>query len=82
MLGGEVEVQTVDRKLLLRIPELTQNGRQIRLGGKGMPILGGHGHGDLYARVRVALPEQLSDEERRLYEQLRELARARAGAAV
>ena len=82
VLGGEVEVQTVDRKLLLRIPELTQNGRQIRLGGKGMPILGGHGHGDLYARVRVALPEQLSDEERRLYEQLRELARARAGATV
>jgi len=82
ILGGEVEVQTMDRKLLLRIPELTQNGRQIRLGGKGMPVLGGHGHGDLFARVKVSLPESLSAEERALYEQLRELARAHAGATA
>ncbi len=71
ILGGEVTVQAMDSRLALRIPELTQNGRQIRLSGKGMPKLGGAGRGDLIVRVRVQLPESLSAEERSLFEQLR-----------
>lgn len=74
VLGGEVEVPTLAGRVALRIPELTQNGRQIRLGGKGMPVLGaGDRKGDLIVRVRVQLPEQLSKEERELYERLRAL---------
>ena len=74
ILGGEVEVQTLTGKVALRIPELTQNGRQIRLGGKGMPVLGSADkRGDLYVRVRVKLPEQLTDEERSQIEELRAL---------
>ncbi len=71
VLGGEVEVQTLDKRVVLRIPELTQNGRQVRLSGKGMPALGGHGHGDLFVRVRVQMPERLTPEARELFEQLR-----------
>ncbi|KAA0233365.1 J domain-containing protein, partial [bacterium] len=51
VLGGEVEVPTVDGRVALRLPELTQNGRQFRLAGKGMPVLGSTGkRGDLLAR--------------------------------
>ena len=71
VLGGEIEVPTVDGRLMLKLPPLTQNGRQMKLTGKGMPILGGTGRGDLYAKVRVQLPNALSDEERGLFEQLR-----------
>ncbi len=81
ILGGEVELPTLDGRVMLRIPALTQNGRQIRLGGKGMPVLGTPGQrGDLLARVRVHLPERLSDEEREHIEALRQLATAPATA--
>ena len=71
ILGGEVPVSTMESRVALRIPELTQNGRQIRLAGKGMPVLGGHGRGDLFVRVKVQLPESLSPEERAHLEALR-----------
>jgi DnaJ-class molecular chaperone len=69
-----VEVPTMTGRVALRIPELTQNGRQIRLKGKGMPVLGAAGgSGDLFARVRIELPDHLSPEERTQFETLREL---------
>ncbi len=85
VLGGEVEVTTVSGKrpdadarsgrpsgrVALKIPPLTQNGRVFRLAGLGMPRLDSKGKGDLHARVRVVLPEKLSDRERELFEQLR-----------
>jgi DnaJ-class molecular chaperone len=73
VLGGEVEVPTIEgRNVILRVPELTQNGRQFRLSGKGMPALGKAGtRGDLLARVRILLPERLSAEERAHFEALR-----------
>ncbi|HLQ29502.1 MAG TPA: J domain-containing protein [Ktedonobacteraceae bacterium] len=71
MLGGEVPVPLPDgRKLMLTIPPETQNRRMFRLAGKGMPKLRGEGSGNLYARVQVLLPTQLSDEERALFEKL------------
>ncbi len=79
ILGGEVTLTTIDGRVALRIPELTQNGRQIRLGGKGMPVLGHPGkRGDLYAKVRVTLPDHLTPEEREHIEALRKLRQATA----
>lgn len=79
ILGGEVQVQTLDSRLALRIPELTQNGRQMRLAGKGMPVLGHPGrHGDLFVRVRARLPEHLSPAQREQMEALRNLEAAPA----
>jgi molecular chaperone DnaJ len=57
----------------MKVPALTQSGRQIKLKGLGMPNLNGKDRGDLLARVRVVIPEHLSDEERKLFEELREL---------
>jgi len=74
VLGGEVTVQMLEGRVALRIPGLTQNGRQIRLSGKGMPVLGsGSQRGDLYVKVRAQLPEQLTEEERNHYEALGKL---------
>ncbi|MFQ5879523.1 MAG: DnaJ C-terminal domain-containing protein, partial [Dehalococcoidia bacterium] len=68
-LGGEAEVPTLSgKKVVLRIPSLTQNGRTFRLGGLGMPHLDEKGKGDLYAKVKVVLPTQLSERERQLFE--------------
>jgi DnaJ-class molecular chaperone len=70
LLGGEVEVPTLKGKALLKIPSPTQNGRVFRLAGLGMPKLGG-GQGDLFVRVKVLLPAELSPQERELLEKLK-----------
>ena len=75
VLGGEVEVETLaGKRIALTIAPLTQNGRTILLKGLGMPKLDGAqaDNGDLLARVRVVLPEKLTDRERELFQQLRE----------
>ena len=70
VLGGEAEVPTVTAKVMLKVPPLTQNGRVFKLAGLGMPRLGKAGKGDLQARVRIRLPDTLSDEQKRLFEEL------------
>lgn len=73
VLGGEVEVQGIDKKVALRLPAGTQNGQTFRLAGLGMPHLGDpKRRGDLFARVRVRLPRTLDERTRRLFQQLRE----------
>jgi molecular chaperone DnaJ len=49
-------------RVLLTVPSGTQNGRTFRLTGQGMPRFNAEGAGDLYVRVRVVLPTNLSDE--------------------
>jgi DnaJ-class molecular chaperone len=75
VLGGEADVQTLSgRPARLRIPPLTQNGQVFRLKGFGMPAVGKASQkGDLYGRVDVQLPAQLSAEERAHYEALAKL---------
>lgn len=70
MLGGEAPVELPDgRRLMLRIPEGTQNGKSIRIRGKGMPQLGQpDNRGDLYVEVWVILPTHLTGEQRQLFE--------------
>ena len=73
-LGGEVKVPTPKgNKLALRIPPETQNGRAFRLAGQGMPHLGNSFHGDLFAKVNVVLPTNLSPKEKEIFEQLAKL---------
>lgn len=75
VLGGEVEVPLPDgHSVLLTVPPETQNGTRFRIRGKGMPVLGHPDErGDLYAVVEVSLLQALSDEERQLFETLRDL---------
>ena len=74
--GGETRLPTLDRPLLLKIPPRTNAGRSFRLRGKGMPHLGDpKTHGDLFALVRLVLPEPLTDKE---VNSIRELAASRS----
>ena len=73
ILGGEVGLATLNGNLSLKIPPETQNGKVFRLAGKGMPQLGTANHGNLFAKVKVVLPTNLTEEERRLFERLRSL---------
>jgi DnaJ-class molecular chaperone len=74
ILGGEVEVPTLEgKKLALKIPPETQNGKVFRLAGQGMPRLGNNTKGDLYAKVKVVLPTRISAKEKELFQQLKSL---------
>jgi DnaJ-class molecular chaperone len=64
LLGSEIPVVTLKGRLLLKVPAGTQSAKQIRLKGQGMPHFKGEGHGDLFVRIRVVLPTDLSDEAR------------------
>lgn len=72
-LGTSVTVPTPDGgKVKLKVPPGTQDGRVFRVGGKGAPKLKGAGHGDLKVKAKLVVPEELSERERELFEQLAE----------
>jgi len=73
VLGGEVQVDTLRGKVMLRVPPETQNGNTFRLAGQGMPRLGKSSRGDMLAKVKVVLPDKLSVKEKELFQQLKEL---------
>jgi molecular chaperone DnaJ len=73
MLGGEVGLPTLNGNLSLKIPPETQNSKVFRLAGKGMPVLGNANYGSMFAKVKVVLPTNLTEEERKLFERLRSL---------
>ena len=50
---------------------MTQNGQSIRLSGLGMPKLKGKKKGEMFAKVRIVIPDELNDRQRELFEQLR-----------
>jgi len=68
-LGVKAELPTLDGRLKVKVPQGSSTGRVIRLRGKGWPKKGG-GRGDLLIQVEVAVPKELSREERALFEQL------------
>lgn len=72
LLGGEVAVPTPKgTSLMLKIPPETQNGKSFRLAHKGMPKLNEtNAFGNLYARIKVVLPDKLSKQEQELFEEL------------
>lgn len=78
LLGAEVRVPTMTGDVTTSIPAGTQNGKLLRLAGKGMPKARGGGSGDLYVRLGGMLPTDLSEEERDLFEQLAALRRTKA----
>lgn len=70
LLGGTVEVPTVDGRAKIKIAPGTHAGKVLRLGGKGLPDVNGYGHGDELVVVDITVPAKLNAEEKRLVEQL------------
>ncbi|MDO9141246.1 MAG: molecular chaperone DnaJ, partial [Methylobacter sp.] len=71
-LGGELEVPTLNGKVLLKIPAETQTGKLFRLRGKGVKPVRGGPVGDLLCKVQVETPVHLTKEQKILVEQLNE----------
>jgi molecular chaperone DnaJ len=72
ILGGEAEVPTIDGRVRITIEPGTQSGKVVRLRGKGLPDINGHGRGDIIVVVDVVIPTTLTKEERKLVEELSE----------
>ena len=73
VLGGEVLVSTLSGQVKIKIAEGTQNGKSIRLKGKGMVIYDKKDvFGDFYLEIKVQIPDKLTDKQRDLFEQLKE----------
>ncbi|MGM0365687.1 MAG: DnaJ C-terminal domain-containing protein [Actinomycetota bacterium] len=63
LYGAKIDIPTFDGKVMVKLPPRTQSGKTLRLKGKGMPRLKGSGNGDLYAKVKIMLPENLTEEQ-------------------
>ncbi|MCC5928674.1 MAG: molecular chaperone DnaJ [Cyclobacteriaceae bacterium] len=71
VLGGTVEVPTIDAKVKIKIEPGTQSGKILRLRGKGIKDINGYGQGDQLIYVNVWTPQNLTAEERQIIERLR-----------
>lgn len=70
LLGGKQEVITLSGKVNITVPEGTQNGKVLRLKGKGMPIYGSKAHGDLFVKLNIKLPTHLTTEQKEMAKKL------------
>ncbi len=70
-LGGELEVPTLDGKIVLKIPQETQTGKMFRLRGKGVAAMRGGYKGDLLCKVLVETPVKLTKDQKDLIQKLR-----------
>lgn len=77
VLGGEIMVSDFNQaKLKLKVVPGTQNGTKVRLKGKGFPVYKKEGEfGDLYVTYAIAIPTQLSDQEKKLFTELAKAAK-------
>ncbi len=74
VLGGKLDVSTLKGKIKITIPPETSNGKTLRLGGLGMPKYGKDSqHGDLFVKIDLETPKNLSPEEKKLFEKLAEM---------
>lgn len=74
VLGDSVEIPTLEGKVKVKIEAGTQPGKILRLKGKGIPDVNGYGRGDLLVKVNVWIPKNLSKEDKKTVEELRERA--------
>jgi molecular chaperone DnaJ len=82
-LGTTIEIPTIDGgKAKIKIPDGTQNGKQFRLKGKGMPYMRGSGNGDLYVQVNTEVPITLNKEQKELLEKFRKIENEKSNPSI
>ena len=74
VLGTSIDVPTLEGEVSVKVPPGTLPDSMLRLREKGLPGFGGGARGDLYVRIKIHVPERLTERQRRLFEQLRALA--------
>ena len=80
-MGSSVEVPTIGGRARLKIAPGTQPGKVLRLRGKGLPSMQTGGQGDELINVMVYIPENLTDEEKKVFEQLKDSPNIQASEA-
>lgn len=78
-LGGEIEVPALDGKVRLKIPKGTQSGKIFRVRGKGLPVMHGGEAGDQLVAVKIEVPKDMTDKEKKLLEELAKLRSEKTG---
>ena len=74
VLGGKIMVNTLSGKVNINIPKGSQNGSRLKIKGKGMPVYGKtEQHGDLFVKLDVKIPQSLTPEEEKLFQQLKKI---------
>ena len=82
-LGATIEIPTIDgKKAKIKIPEGTQDGKQFRLKGKGMPFMRRGDFGDLYVEIKTEVPIYLNKEQRNLLEKFREIENEKSNPSI
>ncbi len=82
-LGASIEVPTIDGgKAKVKIPAGTQNGKQFRLKGKGMPMMRNKNYGDLYIQAVTEVPISLTKEQKSLLEQFKKLEDSKSNPTI
>ena len=82
-LGTTIEIPTIDgKKAKIKIPDGTQDGKQFRLKGKGMPFMRRGDYGDLYVQVKTEVPIYLNKEQRELLEKFRKIENEKSNPSI
>jgi molecular chaperone DnaJ len=82
-LGTTIEIPIIDGgKAKIKIPDGTQNGKQFRLKGKGMPYMRGSGNGDLYVQINTEVPISLNKAQKELLEKFREIENEKSNPSI
>jgi len=77
VLGGEITIDTLDGKVKLKIKPETQNGTKVKLKGKGFPVYKNEGQfGDLQITYSIKVPTNLTEQQKKLFEECRDAARS------
>lgn len=73
-LGTKVEIPTLSGHIQLKVPSCSQNGQQLRLKGKGLPLKGDN-YSDMIVELKITVPKNLSPEEEELFKKLRSISK-------
>src|SRR5947199_4705478 len=73
-LGGKVDVPTPEGAVSLKVPAGSEDGKLLRIKGRGAPKLSGSGKGDVLARLRIQVPKRMNKKEKELLEELQRMA--------
>ena len=74
-LGAEIQIPTPEGAISLKVPPGSQDGKMLRVRGRGAPKLNESGKGDLLARIRLSVPTKLTKAEREAIEALQKVSR-------